>query len=108
MYWQFVEVSETCDCLFFSASAKVALLIANSKYTNKLSYLQTPTADVLLLADKLEKLQFHVITLINLTRSEMENSIEWFFENLPPKAYGKYTFIISLDNLKFHNRYVIT
>ncbi|CAH1392740.1 unnamed protein product [Nezara viridula] len=85
------------------ASAKVALLIANSKYDNFFN-LQTPVEDCLLLAEKLEKLNFHVITLIDLTLREMHSYINWFFENLPPEAYAFVCYVghgFSIANNKF-------
>ncbi|XP_066909621.1 mucosa-associated lymphoid tissue lymphoma translocation protein 1 [Halyomorpha halys] len=85
------------------ASAKVALLIANSKYNN-FNNLKTPIEDCLLLAEKLEKLNFHVITLIDLTLREMHHYIDWFFESVPPEAYAFVCYVghgFSLANNKF-------
>ncbi|KAK9497998.1 hypothetical protein O3M35_003889 [Rhynocoris fuscipes] len=70
-------------------TAKVALLIANEKYEN-ITHLTTPVNDIILLSEKLTQLKFRVITLMNLTRSEMENTFNWFFQLTPP---GSYVFI---------------
>ncbi|XP_073994040.1 mucosa-associated lymphoid tissue lymphoma translocation protein 1-like [Rhodnius prolixus] len=84
-------------------TAKIALLIANEKYENY-PHLSTPVNDVILLNEKLTQLKFRVITLMNLTRNEMINTINWFFQITPPGSYVFICFIahgFMLSNNKF-------
>ncbi|KAL1114956.1 hypothetical protein AAG570_007779, partial [Ranatra chinensis] len=62
-------------------------LIANFKYKYH-SELHKPCNDVIEIAKILKKLNFHVITLMNLTLVEMHNAVQLFCELLPSKSYG--------------------
>ena len=62
---------------------KVALLIANQDYTHKdIEKLQTAEKDVHMLAVELRRLEFHVLTLANLTLREMQEAQDIFCNHL--------------------------
>lgn len=75
------------------ASHKMALLIGNRAYTNGISPLNTPTDDVILIAQQLHHIGFHVISLQNLTLIEMKGVIRWFYRHLPANAYAFFYFV---------------
>ena len=67
----------------YSVRGKVALLIANQNYNHKdIQKLQTAEKDVHMLADKLRKLGFSVLTLANLTLREMQEAQDIFCNHL--------------------------
>lgn len=75
----------------------MALLIGNEDYADKeLQGLRAPSNDVVTLTHILESLDFHVIALHNLTRTEMYNAFQWFCRVLPKNAYGQFSSNVQL------------
>ena len=63
-----------------SARGKVALLIGNQRYdAEQLNDLNSPEGDIRELAQELEKLDFKVISLVNLRHSEIMRALEVFY-----------------------------
>ena len=66
-----------------SAREKVALLIGNQRYEAKeLDDLKSPEGDIRELSRELEKLNFKVISLVNLRHSEIMRALEVFYKML--------------------------
>lgn len=65
----------------FSATDKVALLIGNYDYKNE-TELKAPETDVSTLAQLFRHLDFKVVTLLNLTKTEMLSAVDYFSELL--------------------------
>uniref|UniRef100_A0A671RXB0 MALT paracaspase 1 n=2 Tax=Sinocyclocheilus anshuiensis TaxID=1608454 RepID=A0A671RXB0_9TELE len=70
-----------------SATDKVALLIGNLTYRNH-PQLKAPMVDVYDLTNLLRQLNFKVVSLLDLTESEMRNAVEEFLSLLHKGVYG--------------------
>ncbi|KAM9446393.1 mucosa-associated lymphoid tissue lymphoma translocation protein 1 isoform 1-T1 [Clarias gariepinus] len=69
------------------ATDKVALLIGNMSYQNH-PRLKAPMVDVYDLTNLLRQLNFKVVSLLDLTESEMRNAVEEFLSLLHKGVYG--------------------
>uniref|UniRef100_A0A8C5X2K5 Paracaspase n=1 Tax=Malurus cyaneus samueli TaxID=2593467 RepID=A0A8C5X2K5_9PASS len=69
------------------ATDKVALLIGNMSYWNH-PQLKAPMADVYELTNLLRQLDFKVVSLLDLTESEMRNAVDEFLLLLDEGVYG--------------------
>ncbi|KAF4112914.1 mucosa-associated lymphoid tissue lymphoma translocation protein 1 isoform X2 [Onychostoma macrolepis] len=69
------------------ATDKVALLIGNLTYRNH-PQLKAPMVDVYDLTNLLRQLNFKVVSLLDLTESEMRNAVEEFLSLLHKGVYG--------------------
>ncbi|XP_058880666.1 mucosa-associated lymphoid tissue lymphoma translocation protein 1 isoform X1 [Acipenser ruthenus] len=69
------------------ATDKVALLIGNMSYTNH-PKLKAPMVDVYDLTNLLRQLNFKVVSLLDLTESEMRNAVDEFLLLLDKGVYG--------------------
>lgn len=70
------------------ATDKVALLIGNLSYRNH-PQLKAPMVDVYDLTNLLRQLNFKVVSLLDLTESEMRNAVDEFLLLLHKGVYGK-------------------
>uniref|UniRef100_W5L9K1 MALT1 paracaspase n=1 Tax=Astyanax mexicanus TaxID=7994 RepID=W5L9K1_ASTMX len=70
-----------------TATDKVALLIGNLSYQNH-PQLKAPMVDVYDLTNLLRQLNFKVVSLLDLTESEMRNAVEEFLSLLHKGVYG--------------------
>lgn len=70
-----------------TATDKVALLIGNMSYQNH-PQLKAPMVDVYDLTNLLRQLNFKVVSLLDLTESEMRNAVEEFLSLLHKGVYG--------------------
>lgn len=77
----------TATVLLPSATDKVALLIGNLTYRNH-PQLKAPMVDVYDLTNLLRQLNFKVVSLLDLTESEMRNAVEEFLSLLHKGVYG--------------------
>ncbi|NXE98954.1 MALT1 protein, partial [Menura novaehollandiae] len=87
-----VEPLEYISVTFFSlcvlaATDKVALLIGNMSYWNH-PQLKAPMVDVYELTSLLRQLDFKVVSLLDLTESEMRNAVDEFLLLLDEGVYG--------------------
>lgn len=73
--------------MFPTATDKVALLIGNMSYQNH-PQLKAPMVDVYDLTNLLRQLNFKVVSLLDLTESEMRNAVEEFLSLLHKGVYG--------------------
>lgn len=73
------------------ATDKVALLIGNLTYRNH-PQLKAPMVDVYDLTNLLRQLNFKVVSLLDLTESEMRNAVEEFLSLLHKGVYGTVSF----------------
>uniref|UniRef100_A0A8D0HAM3 Paracaspase n=1 Tax=Sphenodon punctatus TaxID=8508 RepID=A0A8D0HAM3_SPHPU len=73
--------------LLFAAVDKVALLIGNMSYLNH-PHLKAPMVDVYELTNLLRQLDFKVVSLLDLTESEMRNAVDEFLLLLDKGVYG--------------------
>lgn len=73
------------------ATDKVALLIGNLTYRNH-PQLKAPMVDVYDLTNLLRQLNFKVVSLLDLTESEMRNAVEEFLSLLHKGVYGTVLF----------------
>uniref|UniRef100_A0A673CE45 MALT paracaspase 1 n=1 Tax=Sphaeramia orbicularis TaxID=375764 RepID=A0A673CE45_9TELE len=73
--------------LFNSTTDKVALLIGNLSYQNH-PKLKAPMVDVYDLTNLLRQLNFKVVSLLDLTESEMRNAVDEFLSLLHKGVYG--------------------
>ncbi|NXH83868.1 MALT1 protein, partial [Edolisoma coerulescens] len=80
-----------CDVFFslcvLAATDKVALLIGNMSYWNH-PQLKAPMVDVYELTSLLRQLDFKVVSLLDLTESEMRNAVDEFLLLLDEGVYG--------------------
>lgn len=74
-----------------SATDKVALLIGNYDYKNE-TELKAPETDVSTLAQLFRHLDFKVVTLLNLTKTEMLSAVDYFSELLGKGVYAVFYF----------------
>ena len=70
---------------------KVALLIGNYEYKNE-SVLKAPKADVLIMSEIFRSLDFKVVSLLNLTKTEMLSAVDEFSQLLGKGVYGVFYF----------------
>uniref|UniRef100_A0A9J8AWT7 MALT paracaspase 1 n=1 Tax=Cyprinus carpio carpio TaxID=630221 RepID=A0A9J8AWT7_CYPCA len=82
-----MECSEDCSLEKPYATDKVALLIGNLTYRNH-PQLKAPMVDVYDLTNLLRQLNFKVVSLLDLTESEMRNAVEEFLSLLHKGVYG--------------------
>uniref|UniRef100_A0A673C4S0 MALT paracaspase 1 n=1 Tax=Sphaeramia orbicularis TaxID=375764 RepID=A0A673C4S0_9TELE len=73
--------------LMFVSTDKVALLIGNLSYQNH-PKLKAPMVDVYDLTNLLRQLNFKVVSLLDLTESEMRNAVDEFLSLLHKGVYG--------------------
>ncbi len=73
-------------------SDKVALLIGNKNYYVKSLVLNTPENDTQDLAGILRSADFKVVSLVNLTKKEMDEAIDYFTQLLGPNVYAVFFF----------------
>ncbi|MGH0136515.1 UNVERIFIED_CONTAM: hypothetical protein FKN15_017360 [Acipenser sinensis] len=78
---------EAIQCLKPPATDKVALLIGNMSYRNH-PKLKAPMVDVYDLTNLLRQLNFKVVSLLDLTESEMRNAVDEFLLLLDKGVYG--------------------
>lgn len=88
-----VESMECINVMFFflcvlAATDKVALLIGNMSYWNH-PQLKAPMVDVYELTNLLRQLDFKVVSLLDLTESEMRSAVDEFLLLLDKGVYGK-------------------
>lgn len=69
------------------ATDKVALLMGNLSYRNH-PQLKAPMVDVYDLTNLLRQLNFQVVSLLDLTESEMRNAVDEFLLLLHKGVYG--------------------
>ena len=77
--------------VFVVATDKFALLIGNYNYPNGKT-LKNPETDVLTLAALLKQLHFKVIALLNLNKTEMLSTVDYFSELLHKGMYVVFYF----------------
>lgn len=75
----------------FNPTDKVALLIGNYDYKNE-TELKAPETDVSTLAQLFRHLDFKVVTLLNLTKTEMLSAVDYFSELLGKGVYAVFYF----------------
>lgn len=75
-----------------SCSDKVALLIGNKNYHVETLQLNTPENDTQDLAGILRSANFKVVSLVNLTKKEMDDALEIFTHLLGPNVYALFFF----------------
>lgn len=80
------------------ATDKVALLIGNLSYQNH-PQLKAPMVDVYDLTNLLRQLNFKVVSLLDLTESEMRNAVDEFLLLLHKGVYGTFAFDLPLSGL---------
>lgn len=110
MYWCEISVRSVCStkpvhtakaflkvdvpvgtCKIFNPSDKIALLIGNYDYKNE-NCLEAPSKDVSCLSKIFHALNFKVISLLNLTKSETENAVLQFCNLVHDEAYVVFYF----------------
>ncbi|XP_067665150.1 mucosa-associated lymphoid tissue lymphoma translocation protein 1 homolog isoform X2 [Haliotis asinina] len=75
----------------YSATDKVALLIGNYNYRCEIS-LKAPKTDIQILSDIFRRLDFKVVSLLNLTLTEMKAAVDEFCELLGDGVYSVFYF----------------
>lgn len=85
---EYINVLWFCFSFVFAATDKVALLIGNMSYWNH-PQLKAPMVDVYELTNLLRQLDFKVVSLLDLTESEMRNAVNEFLLLLDKGVYGK-------------------
>ena len=73
-------------------SDKVALLIGNKEYHVKSLKLNTPEYDTQDLAGILRSADFKVVSLVNLTKKEMDDAVTYFTQLIGPNVYALFFF----------------
>uniref|UniRef100_A0A8C4UBE5 MALT1 paracaspase n=1 Tax=Falco tinnunculus TaxID=100819 RepID=A0A8C4UBE5_FALTI len=84
---EYINLMWFCFSLVFAATDKVALLIGNMSYWNH-PQLKAPMVDVYELTNLLRQLDFKVVSLLDLTESEMRNAVDEFLLLLDEGVYG--------------------
>lgn len=87
---EYIKVLWFFFSFIFAATDKVALLIGNMSYWNH-PQLKAPMVDVYELTNLLRQLDFKVVSLLDLTESEMRNAVDEFLLLLDKGVYGKNT-----------------
>lgn len=85
------------------ATDKVALLIGNLSYQNH-PQLKAPMVDVYDLTNLLRQLNFQVVSLLDLTESEMRNAVDEFLLLLHKGVYGTLGLYKPLDGYRYGSR----
>ncbi|NWZ26631.1 MALT1 protein, partial [Asarcornis scutulata] len=85
--WNTTNVLLFCFSFVFAATDKVALLIGNMNYWNH-PRLKAPMVDVYELTNLLRQMDFKVVSLLDLTESEMRNAVDEFLLLLDRGVYG--------------------
>ncbi|XP_046337199.2 mucosa-associated lymphoid tissue lymphoma translocation protein 1 homolog [Haliotis rufescens] len=75
----------------YTATDKVALLIGNYNYRCEIS-LKAPKTDIQILTDIFRRLDFKVVSLLNLTLTEMKAAVDAFCELLGDGVYSVFYF----------------
>lgn len=93
MEYVFLVLQSFHCCFFFffffqSATGKVALLIGNLNYLRH-PPLMAPTMDVYELAQHLRQLDFRVVSLLDLSKKEINAAIDKFLQLLDKGVYGE-------------------
>ena len=88
----FARLAIICCIFFILAEDKVALLLGVSVYRSH-HCLPGVEFDILETKRKLEKMEFKVFALMNLTLEEMNVAVEIFCELLDKGVYGKFFFV---------------
>lgn len=83
-----IYVTQQMDLPRMKAVAKVALIIANEEYEHH-ECLLTPKNDAARIGTLLKEIGFEVICLMNLTITQMKNTIKLFSKTLVEGVYGK-------------------
>lgn len=76
----------------FEARTKVALLIGNADYLADKPLFDVPLADVRLMKSTFEDLGFRVFSYLDLTKTEMKSTIDWFIDVV--KKMGKDVYVV--------------
>ncbi|XP_008947969.1 PREDICTED: mucosa-associated lymphoid tissue lymphoma translocation protein 1-like, partial [Merops nubicus] len=84
---EYINVMWFCFSCVSVATDKVALLIGNMSYWNH-PQLKAPMVDVYELTNLLRQLDFKVVSLLDLTESEMRNAVDEFLLLLDKGVYG--------------------
>lgn len=87
-----------------ACSDKVALLIGNKDYRVKTLKLNTPENDTQDLAGILRSADFKVVSLVNLTKKEMEDAVKYFTTLIGPNVYALFFFAghgFELNNMNY-------
>lgn len=87
-----------------ACSDKVALLIGNKDYHVKTLKLNTPENDTQDLCGILRSADFKVVSLVNLTKKEMENAVNYFTQLIGPNVYSLFFFAghgFELNNMNY-------
>lgn len=87
---EYINVTCFFSLCVLTATDKVALLIGNMSYWNH-PQLKAPMVDVYELTSLLRQLDFKVVSLLDLTESEMRNAVDEFLLLLDKGVYGKDT-----------------
>ena len=85
-------------------SDKVALLIGNKNYHVKTLRLNTPENDTQDLGGILRSADFKVVSLVNLTKKEMDNALDYFTQLIGPNVYAVFFFAghgFELNNMNY-------
>lgn len=86
-----VDVPSVRDNVEYNPSDKVALLIGNSDYKSE-TPLTASTLDVQVLSESFRALDFRVLSLLNLTKPEIENAVLHFCELVDENVYVVFYF----------------
>ncbi|KAH3829693.1 hypothetical protein DPMN_102921 [Dreissena polymorpha] len=86
-----LKIPAVTDNIMYNPSDKVALLIGNSDYKSEIK-LAAPKSDVHDLAEQLASMDFRVVTLLNLTKPEIENAVMEFSRLIGPNVYVLFYF----------------
>ncbi|NWX66252.1 MALT1 protein, partial [Promerops cafer] len=84
---EYINVTCFFPLCVLAATDKVALLIGNMRYWNH-PQLKAPMVDVYELTSLLRQLDFKVVSLLDLTESEMQNAVDEFLLLLDKGVYG--------------------
>lgn len=82
----------------------MALLIGNKNYHVKSLRLNTPENDTQDLSGILRSADFKVVSLVNLTKKEMDDAINYFTQLLGPNVYAVFFFAghgFELNNMNY-------
>ncbi|KOB74706.1 Mucosa associated lymphoid tissue lymphoma translocation protein 1, isoform b [Operophtera brumata] len=87
-YERYAKLINSLDTIptFYRPQAKVAIMIANERYTH-LANLATPVCDCELLGSILSSLDFIVVIIKNSTSSQLKDALRNVFEMIPEDSY---------------------
>ncbi|KAL4227378.1 lymphoid tissue lymphoma translocation [Mactra antiquata] len=86
-----VDVPSVRDNVEYHPSDKVALLIGNAEYKCE-NFLKGSSVDVKILTEEFRSLDFKVVSLLNLTKPEIENAVLYFCELIEKNVYVVFYF----------------